>query len=205
MTSYRTLPAPAQAEHIVKKSRFVGQAAPLRSADEAAAFVHAVKAAQGGAAHNAWAYALRDGQRRYSDDGEPQGTAGLPILDVLQKQDIVDCAVVVTRYFGGILLGAGGLARAYGQAAKAAADAAGIVTMALCAVLRVRCDYAFYGRLQKLIPAGGGVILGAEFGEGVTLELRARREDADRLIAEIIEASNGNAACELVREEFAGL
>lgn len=206
MSSYLTLAGPAQAEIIIKKSRFIARAVPVQSAGEAAAFVAEVKSAHWDATHNVWAYALREGQlRRYSDDGEPQGTAGLPTLDVLQKQSLVDCAVVVTRYFGGTLLGAGGLVRAYSQAAKEAVEAAGIVTMALCALLRVRCEYGFYGRLQSLVPEAGGVITAVEFAEGVTLDLRIRGEDAPSFLAAVTDASHGCAVCEQLGEEFAQL
>ena len=203
MTSYLTLPAPATAEIIIKKSRFIGLAAPLRSADEASALLAQVKKTHWDASHNVWAYSLREGGlRRYSDDGEPQGTAGLPVLDVLQKRGLVDCAVIVTRYFGGTLLGAGGLVRAYSQAAGAAIDAAGVITMALCSTIRVRCDYSFYGRLQGLVPAGGGVVTGTEFAQGVTLTFYAPNETAPRLAAQIIDASNGGAVCEAVGEAY---
>ena len=178
----------------------------MQSVDEAAAFVAAVKKECHDATHNVWAYALREGRtRRYSDDGEPQGTAGLPVLDALQKKGLVDCIVVVTRYFGGILLGAGGLVRAYSQAAGAAVNAAGIVTMALCQTMRVGCDYSFYGRLQALVPAGGGVITGTEFAEGVTLSFYAPYEKAPALAAQIIDASNGGATCEIIAENFMNL
>jgi len=206
MVDYLTVPGPASAEFYAKKSRFIGQVAPVRSADEAAAFIHSVKARHREAAHNVWAFALRDGRlRRCSDDGEPQGSAGLPVLGVLEKQCLTDCAVVVTRYFGGVLLGAGGLARAYSQAARAAVDAAGVVTMALCKIIRVRCGYTHYGRLQSLIPESGGLVLDTAFAGDVTLTLRAGADRAQAMIAGIAEASNGNAACELLREEFAAL
>jgi len=203
MVDYLTVPAPASAELTVKKSRFLGQIAPVQSAGEAAAFTQSVKALHREAAHNVCAYTLRDGLRRYSDDGEPQGTAGLPVMGVLEKRGLTDCAVVVTRWFGGILLGAAGLARAYSQAAGAAADAAGTAAMTLCNIIRVHCGYAYYNRVQMLVSAGGAVILDTRFAGEVTLTLRGRADAAQGILAGIADASNGGAACEVTGEAFA--
>jgi len=210
MTAYRTAARIAEAELIVKKSRFISRVAPTRSAEAAAAFVAIIKAKHYDATHNVWAYALREdcpgrntGQMRYSDDGEPQGTAGLPVLDTLQKRELTDCVVVVTRYFGGVLLGAGGLARAYGQAAGAAIEAAGIVTMAPCKVLRAVCDYGFYSALQRLISAHAGVVLDTDFAVQVAVTLRLRAEAAEAFAAQLAEKSGGRVRAALLRDEFA--
>jgi uncharacterized YigZ family protein len=208
MDSYRTVSARASAEITVKKSRFLSQIAPVCSAEAAAAFVAERKTAHWNAAHNVWAYALREGQlRRYSDDGEPQGTAGLPTLEVLQREELTDCALVVTRYFGGILLGASGLVRAYAQAAKAAldaaADAGALAVMTLCRTLLVRCDYSLYGRLAALAPEQGAALLDTAFAEDVTLTLRIRAAEAARLAARLTDASNGRAAMTWGEEGFA--
>jgi len=203
MTAYRTAARIAEAELVIKKSRFIGRAAPAQTVEAATAFVTIVKAAHHDAAHNVWAYLLRDGQQRYSDDGEPQGTAGQPILETLQKQGLADCVIVVTRYFGGILLGAGGLTRAYGQAASAAIEAAGVVTMEPCRVLRVTCDYGVYGALQRLAPAHGAVVLDTRFTDTVTVTLRLHVENADVFAAQLAERSNGRVRAAVLREEFA--
>ena len=203
MTAYKTVARMAEAELIVKKSRFIGRAAPAHTAEAAMAFAAIVKAKHWDASHNVWAYSLREGQRRYSDDGEPQGTAGLPVLDTLLKQELLDCVVVVTRYFGGTLLGTGGLTRAYGQSASAAIEEAGIVTMAPCKVLRVACDYGFYGALQRLIPAFGGTVLDTQFAGETTVTLRLQAEDAEAFSAQLAERSNGRVRAEFVREEMA--
>ena len=205
MTAYRTAARIAEAELVVKKSRFIGRVAPAHSAEAAMAFVNIVKAAHYDASHNVWAYALREGQMRYSDEGEPQGTAGLPVLEALQKQGLADCVIVVTRYFGGTLLGTGGLTRAYGQCASAAIEAAGIVTMAPCRVLRVACDYGFYGALQRLVEAHGGTVLDTAFAGDVTVTLRLRMEDADAFTAQLTEKSNGRVAAAHLRDEFAAM
>jgi len=204
MTAYQTVARMAEAELVVKKSRFIGRIAPAHTAEAAAAFVSIVRAKHWDASHNVWAYSLREGQaRRYSDDGEPQGTAGVPALDTLLKREIVDCVAVVTRYFGGTLLGTGGLTRAYGQAASTAIEAAGVITMAPCRVLRVACDYGFYGALQRLIPAFGGTVLDTQFAGEVIVTLRLRTEQADAFVAQLAERSNGRVQAALIREEFA--
>lgn len=202
MNTYLTLAAKGQAEHVIKKSRFVGHAAPAQLADEAMLFLQQIKQAQPDANHHAWAYVLRNGQQRYHDDGEPQGTAGLPILDVLQKQNIIDAMVVVTRYFGGIHLGAGGLVRAYSHSASLAVQTAGIATIELCAVVRIRCDYGFYGRIQQALDC---TVLHSDFGQEVLLEVRVRASEAPGFIASIVDICNGKVVCEVVREEFAGV
>jgi len=205
MTAYQTVARVSEAELVVKKSRFIGRAAPARTPEAAMAFVAIIKAKHWDASHNVWAYSLREGQaRRYSDDGEPQGTAGLPVLDTLLKQELLDCVVVVTRYFGGTLLGTGGLTRAYGQSASAAIEAAGVITMAPCKVLRVTCDYGFYGALQRLLPAFGGTVLDTQFAGETTVTLRLRAQDAEAFSAQLAEKSNGRVQAMLVREEFAG-
>ena len=202
MGAQRSDGAPPQ---VVKKSRFIGHAAPVQSADEAMLFIQEIKRLHPDANHNVWAYVLRHGQMRCSDDGEPQGTAGLPTLDVLTKQNLANAVVVVTRYFGGVLLGAGGLVRAYSQAARAAVDTAGTATMAMCAMVRLELDYSFYGRMEAVISAAGGIMLDTQFGQDVAIEARILAQDAQALIAAVVDTCNGRAACEIIREEFAAL
>jgi len=203
MTAYQTVARVAEAELVVKKSRFIGHIAPAQSPEAAMEFIAMVKARHCDASHNVWAYSLRDGQRRCSDDGEPQGTAGLPVLDTLLKREIVDCVMVITRYFGGTLLGTGGLTRTYGQAASAAIEATGVVTMTPCKVLRVSCGYDFYGALQRLIPVFDGTVLDTQFAGETTVTLRLRAEEAERFSAQVKEKSNGRVQTILLREEYA--
>lgn len=199
---YTTLQTPASAEIVIKKSRFIGQLLPASSPEEVASLLAEARVKHREASHNVWAYALREGQRRYSDDGEPQGTAGMPVLDVLARAQIVDCLCVVTRYFGGVLLGASGLTRAYAQTAAAALDAAEIVTMALCRTLRLRCDYALYGRAAALVPLCGGTVLASAFAQDVTVTLRLRAEDEGIFAARLRDASNGRCAAEILGEGY---
>ena len=169
---YRTVEKEAADEFVEKRSRFIGYCRPVQTEEEAAAFVDMIRKRHWDATHNVYAYVLRQGGIcRYSDDGEPQGTAGVPVLDVLQKEGIVDCVVVVTRYFGGILLGGGGLVRAYSHAARLGVDAAGRLDMRLCIRGRVRCTYSQYGRVQALLPAHGAVIEDSVFEEDVAVTL----------------------------------
>ncbi len=159
MTEYRTVAEEGSVEFTERRSRFIGFAKPVITEEEAVSFINEVKSKHWNASHNVYAYSVRAGQvKRYSDDGEPQGTAGIPTLDVILKSDVTDVAVVVTRYFGGTLLGAGGLVRAYSHAASIALEQAKIITMRTCLIAEVCCDYSQYGRLAALIPENGGAV-----------------------------------------------
>ena len=149
MKSYLTIEKATKTEYVVKHSRFITTIAPVQTNEEAVAFVASVRSEYSDATHNVYAYVLREGQmKRYSDDGEPQGTAGMPVLDVLLKSGVTDCAVVVTRYFGGTLLGAGGLVRAYSKSAKMGVDAGIISVMTDCAICKITVSYDLYGKLS---------------------------------------------------------
>ena len=206
MDSYRTIRKSAGDEFVEKKSRFIGHIAPVTTQEEALEFIQSLKTKYWDATHNVYAYVLRDGQtRRYSDDGEPQGTAGIPVLDVLLKENIVDCAVVVTRYFGGIMLGAGGLVRAYSHGSKIAVDAGGIVTMCLCDLLTVSCDYNFYGRLSSLIPEMGGIIENTEFTDSVRVDFRIDSKLTSLFDEKLFDQSLGKYRCQKTGESFASV
>ncbi|MEI6579138.1 MAG: YigZ family protein [Eubacteriales bacterium] len=201
---YKTIAQEAQAEYIVKHSRFIGHIKPVTSAEQAIEFIAQVKTKHWDASHNVSAYVLRAGNiQRYSDDGEPQGTAGVPTLDVLLKEGLTDCAVVVTRYFGGVLLGAGGLVRAYSHSAKMAVDAGRIVTMSLCAVLTVNCDYNFFGKLSSMVPELGGFIEDTRFADDVTVTLRMPVTLLPIFDAKLIDCSLGRFKSEKIGEIFA--
>ena len=204
MQAYKTVAKEAADEYIVKKSRFIGYAKPVTTQQEAIDFIAEIKSKHWDATHNVYAYRLRDGQqRRYSDDGEPQGTAGVPALDVLNKAGVTDCVVVCTRYFGGIMLGAGGLVRAYGHTAKIALDAAGIITMAPCTLAAVTCDYTLYGKLNPLLCRMGAIVEDTAFSDVVRLQFRIPTDDYAALCAEVIDQSNGRVRCEALGEGFA--
>lgn len=175
MEPYRTIGETASDEFVERRSRFIGTIRPVVEEEEALAFIKEQRERYWDANHNVYAYCLRDGQtRRYSDDGEPQGTAGLPVLEVLQKEGLTDLCVVVTRYFGGILLGAGGLVRAYSHGAKLAVDAARVRVMTPAVELGLDLDYGLYGKVSYLLPQHRVETLDADFGVAVRLRLLIR-------------------------------
>ena len=187
-----TLAGTALAEIEEKRSRFIGYAAPVQSEKEAQEIVASRKILHKDATHNVWAYFIDGGTHaRYSDDGEPQGTAGIPVLNVLKMSGVTDLCVVVTRYFGGTLLGAGGLVRAYSAAAKAALDAAGFASMEAYAILKISCGYSTYQKLTVQLAALGALQDCATFGS-----------DVEIIVA--IEANRASLVENLVREVSAG-
>ncbi|MBO5290864.1 MAG: YigZ family protein, partial [Clostridia bacterium] len=202
--SYRTLSCQAQDEYIVKHSRFIGYAKPVKTEKEAQEFIAEISKKHWDAKHNVYAYSIREGGiKRYSDDGEPQGTAGMPVLNVILQEDITDCVVVVTRYFGGILLGGGGLVRAYTHSAKIGIDAAGIITLSKWTVCKISCDYTFYGKLETFIRDFGGVIENTDFGENVTLEYRIEKGTEDAFDKKLKDLTNGKISFEITDEVIA--
>ncbi len=175
----------------------------MQTEAEATAFIAEIKSRHWDATHNVYAYVLREGQlQRYSDDGEPQGTAGIPVLDVLQKSHVTDTVLVVTRYFGGILLGGGGLVRAYSHGASIALQAAGVITMRECSLLRLTCDYSKYGRVGSLIPECGGVVDDTQFTEAVTLSFHMAPEQKGTFARQLADATNGQVTFEEEGMEF---
>lgn len=203
MDSYQTIRCQAQEEFTEKRSRFIGHAFPVRTVEEAEAAVRQVRSRYWDARHNVYAFRLREGNAvRSSDDGEPQGTAGAPVRDVLIGKNISDCCVVVTRYFGGILLGAGGLVRAYTQAAQLALERAGICTMVRGEVRRICCDYASYSGVKALIGSMGGVMEGETFTDRAELRFCIRAEDCAQFDARLTERTNGRIASDRLGEKF---
>ncbi len=203
MQEYRTIKEFNSDEYIVKRSRFIGYAKPVTTVDEANSFIAEIKSKHWDATHNVYAYVLREGGiKRYSDDGEPQGTAGVPVLDVIEKEGLVDTCVVVTRYFGGILLGGGGLVRAYSHSAKIGIDSAKIITMALCVDMEIECDYTFYGKLGAFLASEGAVILDTQFTNNVKVIFRIKNENKEILNAKLTELSNGRVFSTVISENF---
>jgi len=190
--NYLTISQPAEASFIEKKSEFIGYIAPVKNSDEAVEFINKIKAMHRKARHNVYAYIVRqDNISRYSDDGEPQGTAGVPVLDVLQKRGLTDVCIVVTRYFGGILLGGGGLVRAYSHAAALACDAAKVMDMRLCHRLQITADYGMYGKISYILPNFSTITESSDFGSDVTLEILVLSEKLESLTKELTEVTNG--------------
>lgn len=171
MTEYFIPTGPGDAEYVEKRSRFLGKVRGVETEEEARAFIEAMKKQYHDARHNCWCYLLKDGIVRYSDDGEPQGTAGQPMLGVFQKEGVTDLVCVVTRYFGGVLLGAGGLCRAYTKSAKDALDAAGISVVRRWVEVMVACPYNLYARLTQEAESFHGVVTETDFAADVTLTI----------------------------------
>ena len=196
MTEYYIPTADAQAELVEKRSRFIGRLRPVETEEQARAFLEAVKKEHYDARHNCWCYLLKDGPVRYSDDGEPQGTAGQPMLGVFQKAGVTNLCCVVTRYFGGVLLGAGGLVRAYTQAAKLALDAAGISVVRRWVEVEVACPYNLFERVKNEAAAQDGVLGEVFYTDRVAVRVLLPEEKAAPFAGRIVELSAG--ACQAV-------
>ncbi len=191
---YITVEKEASDEFVEKRSRFIGSCKPVKTEEEALEFIGAMRSRYWDASHNVYAYVLRaNGIQRFSDDGEPQGTAGIPVLDTLKKGGVTDAVVVATRYFGGTLLGGGGLIRAYSHTASIALCAAKKIVMRECLILKARCDYSFYGKAAAAIPEAGGILDGTEFLEAVTLSFHLAPEALETLRKQLADATNGKA------------
>lgn len=197
--AYVTVAGHGRAEVIIKKSRFIANVAPVKSEAEAKAFVDRIRAEHSEATHNCFAYKAGSAAK-LSDDGEPSGTAGRPIFDVLEKQGITDAVIVVTRYFGGILLGAGGLVRAYSQAAVAGVEAAGLARGALATDLELLLDYPLVGKVQHLLTQYGALTLSSDFGREVKICCRLPAGQVEALTADLAEASAGRIRVNLLGE-----
>ena len=181
----------SEATFVEKRSEFIGHMWPVESEEEARGHIEAMKKKYHDARHNCWCYIVKDGPVRYSDDGEPQGTAGQPMLGVFQKEGVTNVCCVVTRYFGGILLGAGGLVRAYTQSAKDALDAAGISVVRRWVELAVDCPYNFFERVKNEVAAYSGVVGEVEYAAGVTVHALLPEERAEEFSARMVELSAG--------------
>ena len=194
-----TLASSVSSEMEERKSIFIGHAAPVRSEEEARAFIDAKKKEFHDATHNVYAYLLNDGAlARYSDDGEPQGTAGMPVLNVLKMSGACDLCVVVTRYFGGILLGAGGLVRAYTAAAKLAIDDAGMAVFEPYALMRITVTYSDYQRLTVALAKLGVSEDSCDFGENVTVLCAVEAPRADEVALTVSEMTCGKGKFEVI-------
>ncbi len=190
-----------EAEYVEKRSRFIGHVWPVDSEEEARRYIEETRKRHHDARHNCWCYVLREGNiLRYGDDGEPQGTAGQPMLNVFLREEVTNVCCVVTRYFGGILLGAGGLTRAYGGTAKLALNEAGVSRMRLWATIAIPCSYAMYERVRLLVEMEGGIIAGTDFGADVVLSVLLPAEQTQSLQEKLTELSAGQLEL-LVEEE----
>ena len=202
MDSYRIPTKSGASEYVDKRSRFLGLVQPVSSEDEARAVIAACKKQYHDARHNCWCYLLRDGTERYSDDGEPQGTAGLPMLEVFKREGVENVVCVVTRYFGGVLLGTGGLLRAYTKSAKDALDAAGIAAVRRWVKLEVGCPYSLFERMKTECLSLDGAVQNVDYGATVLLSLLLPENNAEAFSARVTELSAGACSALAVGEEL---
>lgn len=200
---YETVNGSAEASFTEKKSEFIGYIRHTETEEEAVAFINEIRAMHRKATHNVYAYILRDGSiTRYSDDGEPQGTAGVPVFEVLRKENLTDVCCVVTRYFGGILLGGGGLVRAYSHSAKIAVDAAERMIMCACIPMEITADYDLYGKITNALPEFEVKITDTDFGADVKIKLFCKTGLADKLTERLTDISNGRIVIQRSHESF---
>ncbi|MBQ3252868.1 MAG: YigZ family protein [Oscillospiraceae bacterium] len=191
-----------EAEFTEKKSRFIGRIWCVESEEEALSKIQEMKKLHYDASHNCWAYVIRDGAMRFSDDGEPGGTAGNPMMQVLQREQLYNVVCVVTRYFGGILLGAGGLVRAYTKGAKIAIDAAGKSMKRVWTVLYVPCPYTYYERVKLEVEAFGGVIRKTDFGSEVELEILVAKPKKQAFLDKLTDMTAATVDALEIAEEY---
>lgn len=203
---YITINGNAEDRFVERHSEFIGYICHVQTNDEAVEFINKIKAMHRKATHNVYAYILRhDNISRYSDDGEPQGTAGVPVLQVLSKNQLTDVCCVVTRYFGGILLGAGGLVRAYSHAAALAVNAAQVLNMCECYRCIIECDYSIYGKITYILPEFEAITQSCDFSDIVTLTLLVKSQLFESFCKKLEDTSNGAvkiAKSELLFENF---
>ncbi len=204
MNSYKTIHSFGCDEIIINKSKFIGYASPINSEDEAINFINQIRKKHADATHNVYAYVYGDNSniQRFSDDGEPSGTAGMPVLNLIKLEDLKNVVVVVTRYFGGILLGAGGLARAYSKTAKIAVDSAIIVDKTLYCDVDVEIDYTLLGKLENELQKNNYLIKNKTFNEKVNLSILCIEEDIEKLKSLILNASSAKCKIDLVKSSY---
>ena len=202
MKEYLVPTGDGEAQFIERRSRFIGHIFLTETEEEALARLKQMREQYWDATHNVYAYIIRDGATRFSDDGEPGGTAGMPVLQVLQREELYNVTCVVTRYFGGVLLGAGGLTRAYARSAKDALDAAGKARMRLWSAVTVDCPYPMLERLKLLAAAHGGTVEGTDFGAAVSIRILLPQENAAGFDAALTELSAGTMTARREGERF---
>ena len=196
--NYKTIAAPCTRTLVEKRSEFIAAVTPIQTVEQATACIQDAHAAYRKARHHVYAYVLRDQNiSRYSDDGEPQGTAGLPVLEEVRKQGLTDVCCVVSRIFGGVLLGANGLVRAYSQSCAQALREARTMEMCACCTMTILCDYNFYGKLQFALASDPVIITDTQFTESVTVTLLVLAEQAQPLRDRLFDLSNGTISIAL--------
>lgn len=202
MEPYKTIGGESRTEFTEKRSRFIGTAKPVKTPGEAEKFIRAVKEENFEAKHNVFAYNTLSGGQRCSDDGEPQGTGGVPVLNVIMKSGINNVAVVVTRYFGGILLGTGGLIRAYSRSAADAVEKAGIITMESCCFAKTQCPYGDYKTISKLIESSGALVDNTVYTDKVEINFHIEVGKFPDFQNELKDITSGKCSASVLKEDF---
>ena len=204
MTEYCVPTAAGEASFTEKRSEFLGHVRPVESEEEARAFVAEMKKKYYDARHNCWCYIIKEGAERYSDDGEPQGTAGMPMLDVLRRENLTNVLCVVTRYFGGVLLGTGGLVRAYTKSTQLALENAGINEVNRYAVVLITCPYSLLGTVQNILPEHNCIVEETDYAADVTLTATLPEDGTAALEQALRDATSANADMEIMDTQFMG-
>lgn len=202
MDEYLVPTAFGEEEFVEKKSRFIGRIWPVETEEEALQRIQEMKKKHYDATHNCWAYIIRDGAVRFSDDGEPGGTAGMPMLQVLQREELYNVVCVVTRYFGGILLGAGGLVRAYTKGAKIAVDAAGKSMKRVWTALYLPCPYSYYERVKLAVAAFDGLIRKTDYGAEIELEVLFPEGGTQAFLTHLRDMTSGTVEAMEIGQEY---
>lgn len=204
MNSFKTVHSFGSDEIIINKSKFIGYASPINSEDEAIDFINQIKKKHADATHNVYAYVYGDNSniQRFSDDGEPSGTAGMPVLNLIKLENLKNVVVVVTRYFGGVLLGAGGLARAYSKTAKIGIDSAIIVDKTLYCDVNVEIDYTLLGKLENELSKNNYLIKNKIFNEKVNLNILCLEDDVEKLKSLILNASSAKCKIDVTNSSY---
>ncbi len=204
--SYRTVVGDGSGEYVEKRSKFIANAYHVESEEEALAIIEETRKKYWDARHCVYAYVIRNNNiARFSDDGEPSKSAGAPIMDILSREGLYDCLITVVRYFGGVLLGVGGLVRAYSVSAKSAIEDAGTVLMEPCSVFGVTVSYSDWGKLQNIVRTDNAQITKSEFSENVYAEITVKSELSEKLRADINEIFNASLELSLICEEYRGV
>ena len=202
MTEYYVPTGPGDAEYVEKRSKFLGKVRPAESEEAARAFIDEMKKKYHDARHNCWCYVLKNGVMRYSDDGEPQGTAGQPMLDVFNREGVTNAVCVINRYFGGVLLGAGPLLRAYQGTAKLALEAAGISVVRRWMELTIPCGYSLLGKITQEIPEWDGIVADTEYGADVVIKALLPEGKEDAFAKRILDLSAGKVQATVTGESL---
>lgn len=200
---YKTVASESETLIVEKKSKFISHVKPVDTEADALEYLNKIRSEYPDATHNVYAYVIDENNIfRYSDDGEPGGTAGMPVLDTIRNIGLVDVVVVVTRYFGGTLLGTGGLVRAYSASAKEGLTESGIITRIMCDIISVKTEYDLVGKLQYHFATNGNTVTDTVYENDVTFFVASPKADTDRLISELTEVTNGRAVIEKIAEQY---